>query len=237
MADDPTFDPTVDPDELDPGLAEIEAMLRDLSADDLELTAPPAAVWAGIEAELAAEAAPAGPTSVAATPDEPDSPTAPVVPLHRRRWVIPTLVAAAVIVVAVGVVAVIGTRGSEPTTLATADLEFDPATFDPVGSDAAATAVLVDEDGNEVLEIDDESLPFDLDEDAALELWMIRVDDGEIVDMVSLGDIEADGTRSFEVPAGYDPAVFSVVDISVEPHDGVSTHSGRSILRGQLDPA
>jgi len=95
----------------------------------------------------------------------------------------------------------------------------------------------VDADGNEVLEIDDASLPFDLDEDASLELWMIRVDDGEIVDMVSLGDIEADGTREFEVPAGYDPAVFSVVDISVEPHDGDSTHSGRSILRGELDQA
>ncbi len=52
--------------------------------------------------------------------------------------------------------------------------------------------------------------------------------------MVSLGDIDEDGAREFEVPAGYDPELYSVVDISIEPHDGDDSHSGRSILRGAL---
>ena len=33
----------------------------------------------------------------------------------------------------------------------------------------------------------------------------------------------------------YDPTIHTIVDISVEPHDGNDAHSGRSILRGALD--
>ncbi len=129
---------------------------------------------------------------------------------------------------------VLGPDDNAPT-LAAAELAFDPVAFDPAGAGAVATAALVVDDGAQVIRIDDDSLPFDLDEDAALELWLIRADaDGNVVDLVSLGDIDADGDRSFAVPAGYDAGVFNVVDISVEPRDGDEAHSGRSILRGQL---
>ena len=212
----------------DSTLAEIEAILHGLDPDDLVLQAPPEAVWAGIQAQLDADVetvASPGPTASGA-----------VVPFRRRRsWALPALAAAAVAVLAIGaVIASVG--GSEPTTLASAVLAFDPAAFDPAGADAAATAVLLDEDGDDMLEIDDERLPFGAEDDASLELWMIRVDDGEIVDMVSLGPIDPDGTRDFVVPPGYDPDLYSIVDISIEPHDGDPTHSGRSILRGELGP-
>jgi hypothetical protein len=36
------------------------------------------------------------------------------------------------------------------------------------------------------------------------------------------------------VPPGTDLNRFRLVDISDEPHDGDSTHSGRSLLRGTL---
>ncbi len=221
MSDESTFDPE---------LADIEAMLRDLTPGDLELVAPADTVWAGIETELADDpVASAGSSNRRTANDN-------VVPL-RRRWIAPALAAAAVLIVAIGAVAIVATRGSGPETLATAELAFDPAVFDPAGAGAAATASLLAEDGDDVLEIDDDELPFTAEQDASLELWMIRVDDGEIVDMVSLGDIEPDGRRDFAVPAGYDPAVYSVVDISIEPHDGDPTHSGRSILRGVLAPS
>ncbi len=42
----------------------------------------------------------------------------------------------------------------------------------------------------------------------------------------------ADGT--FEVPDDVDLDRFDVVDVSVEPDDGDPTHSGASILRGDL---
>jgi hypothetical protein len=36
------------------------------------------------------------------------------------------------------------------------------------------------------------------------------------------------------VPAGLDPSSHYVVDISIEPRDGIAAHSGQSILRGAL---
>ena len=60
-------------------------------------------------------------------------------------------------------------------------------------------------------------------------------DDGAVANLVSLGIVDPEDPGSFDVPAGYDPTVFSVVDISVEPRDGDDTHSGRSILRAGLD--
>ena len=62
-----------------------------------------------------------------------------------------------------------------------------------------------------------------------VELWLIKPD---LSDMVSLGLVQADGT--FAVPDGFDVSEYSVVDLSIEPNDGDPTHSGRSILRGQL---
>jgi anti-sigma-K factor RskA len=106
--------------------------------------------------------------------------------------------------------------------------------FDQLGSDASATANLLDDNDTYQIALDNTDLPDPSPEDADLELWLIEVgDDGGIVDLVSLGIVE-DADQAFAVPAGIDPAAYSVVDISVEPHDGDHDHSGRSILRGQL---
>lgn len=214
-------DETID----EPEFARIEALLRELEPADLVPATPPADLWEGIAAELGDE-----------LDADTESPTlgGTIVPLRARRsLVLPLLAAAAALVLVVAGVAVLRT-GDDTTTLAAADLSFDAATFDPAGASSAATARLVEQDGDERIRLDDADLPFDLDEDAALELWLIHVDDTGIVDLVSLGDIAADGDRSFAVPDGYDPAVYSVVDISIEPRDGDASHSGRSILRGGL---
>lgn len=206
---------------LEPELAEIEAMLRGLTADDLATQAPPDDVWAAIEAELGAELR----TAVDVAPTS-NVVTAP----FGRRWAAPLLAAAAALIVVVAGVAVFN-GGSK--TVAEAELAYDPVAFDPAGATAAAEAALIDDDGRRLIRIDDESLPFDAEADAALELWLIRADaDGNVVDLVSLGDIDPDGSRAFVVPAGYDPDVYNVVDISIEPRDGDEAHSGRSILRG-----
>ena len=207
---------------LDPEFADIEAMLRDLEPADLELETPPDAIWQGIAEQLDDSDAVGGGATVVAAPFG-----------RRRSWMLPLSAAAAVIlVIAVGVFAVSNTPAS--TELASADLAFAPG-FDPAGEDAAASAVLVDDDGDEFIRLDDDELPFDAEDDASLELWLIEADtDGNVVDLVSLGDIDPDGDRTFAVPAGYDPTVFTVVDISIEPHDGDDSHSGRSILRGAL---
>lgn len=205
-------------------LAAIEADLRRLDPGDLELPAPPGAVWDRIEAAIP-DAAPAAPVTSLAR--------------HRSRRrigaraMLLSAAAAVVLVVVAGVVVL--APGDDGTIVATADLRFDPAAFDPLGATASAEVSLVRDGDRYELAIDRAVLPDPAASDADLELWLIRADaDGNVADLVSLGLVTGD-EGTFVVPDGFDPATYDVVDISVEPHDGDPAHSGRSILRGQLD--
>jgi len=67
-----------------------------------------------------------------------------------------------------------------------------------------------------------------------VELWLIKPD---LSDMHSLGLVELDGREAtLALPEGIDVTEFSIVDLSIEPDDGVPTHSGRSFVRGALQP-
>jgi hypothetical protein len=224
MSDEPadhTHDDHLD-DHLDDQLLDVEVLLRSLTEDDLAAPeAPPASVWAGIESELRASGD-LTVTSLAA---------------HRARRMGPyrMLAAAAAVVVVAGAVAVVATRGGDDAdVLATAQLTWDPEKYDPLGSDATATAELVQADDGYELVLSDARLPTGA-VDADLELWLISTDAaGAITDVqpVSLVDPTAPGT--YAVPADLDPDTYTVVDISIEPRDGDAAHSGRSILRGEL---
>jgi anti-sigma-K factor RskA len=221
-------------DELTPGgdsepFADTEALLRQVTADDQTLTLPPADLWSAIEAEALGNA----PTSETA-------PLAPVIDLadrRRRRTMVTLAAAAAAVVAVVGVVSVTGGDSLGPE-VAAADLDYDPVAFDSLGADADALVSLHDADGTFRLSVDESDLP-DVDtETADLELWLIQPDaDGNPADLVSLGLIDPSDPGTFDVPEGFDPDVFFVVDISVEPRDGNASHSGRSILRGALTKA
>jgi hypothetical protein len=199
-------------------LNEVEAILSQLDLDDLEPVEPPASVWAGIEASLAV------PPADVVTIDK-----------NRRRWQAPALAVAAATLVIVGAAAIFWPDGSDTTTVAPATLTFDASNFDPLGADATAEVSLRETEEGYEIDHDEASLPGDLDEPADLEIWMIEADgDGNVVDIVALGLVDPDDPTSFTLPDDVDPARFSVVDISIEPRDGDDTHSGRSILRGQL---
>lgn len=220
MADERT---THDHDRIDDELARIETMLHDLSPDDLEPVDPPTDVWARIEAALGADRAA----------------TTPVISLdeRRNRYRAPFLAAAAAVVLVVVGVTAIAMRGGgdDATVLASADLTFDPAAFDPLGEGAAATARLVERDGSFEIVIDDAVLP-NVPEGADLELWLIETDAaGTIVDVAPVSLI--DGAGSYTVPSDLDVDTHRIVDISIEPRDGDAAHSGRSILRGALPTA
>lgn len=219
MADNPSLDNNDD-------LADIEAMLRDLDVDDLELTEPPAEVWAGIERAIDADAAPQTPGK---TPGN-------VVSLSRRRnrFLAPALsIAAAAVLAIAGAVVLFGRDGNEPDVLASAELAYDAASFDPLGSGASATAELVERDGEFEIVLSNSSLPSDLSETADLELWLIEADsDGNLVDIAPIALVGGEG--SYRVPASVDVETHRIVDISIEPRDGDKAHSGRSILRGAL---
>jgi anti-sigma-K factor RskA len=200
--------------------ADIEALLRELDPADLELGEPPADVWVGIEAGISAEQPSASNVTSLS---------------NRRSWPRPLLAVAAAATLLVAGAVILSSRGGGDDVIAAAVLQYDPASFDPLGSGTSAEVSLVDEPSGLAITIDQASLPDDLGGDADLELWLIETDEnGNIVDLVSLGDLDPDRGTSFVVPAGYDPFVYSVVDISIEPRDGDASHSGRSILRGIL---
>jgi anti-sigma-K factor RskA len=144
------------------------------------------------------------------------------IPLARRRrsWFVPVAAAAAAVIV---VVAALGTLllvdDDEGDVLATVELA-------PLGDAGAGSAQLVQRDGTLQLRVDTE----DLDPgDGYLELWLI---DPTVSRLVSLGPLRDDGT--YDLPAHVDPAAFPIVDVSIEPVDGDPTHSGDSVLRGEL---
>lgn len=162
-----------------------------------------------------------------------------VIGIDSKRFsarAMPRLAIAAAAVVVAGMVGIVLSQSSgESTILASAQLAYDAANFDELGATAEASVVLVRQDGETRIKIDDSQLPEPIGEAADLELWLIEPDEaGQPANLVSLGLIDPENPGDFAIPDGFDPAVFFVVDISVEPRDGVESHSGRSILRGPL---
>lgn len=230
------FDPQLrsDDDGFD-DLAALRAIGRDLSADDLGWDAPPDDLWARIEAEAFGVAAapviepPATGPPVAEPPvvgvggGSADDTT--VVPFpgpdqRKRRWLVPVAAVAAAALIVVGIITVNATRpGDEPELIAS-------VTLDVLGDAGSGRAELVNADGVKQIRLE----TADLDAgDGFLEVWVI---DPSVTKLVSLGPLRPDGI--YDLPEGLDPAQFPIVDISVEPVDGDPTHSGNSVLRGQL---
>ncbi len=67
------------------------------------------------------------------------------------------------------------------------------------------------------------------------ELWLLNDAD----DLVSLGSFRVGGSEATELdlPLPVDPSRYKFIDVSVEPEDGDSSHSGRSVLRGSSNPS
>lgn len=246
-------------DYLEPdGLDKLEQLLAELEPSDHEIVDLPDGLWEDIAAEafseLPADAAKADlPQTSAGDAPEPvvsemfvydqgavaEPKSSNVASINSKRFsarAMPMLAVAAAAVVVAGMVGIVLSQSSgESSILASAELAYDAANFDELGATAEASVVLVREDGETRIKIDDWALPLPVGEAADLELWLIEPDDaGQPSNLVSLGLIDPDNPGDFDIPDGFDPAVFFVVDISVEPRDGDESHSGRSILRGPL---
>lgn len=137
------------------------------------------------------------------------------------------LAAAAMVALVVGAAGgVLAARSIEtqpvPATLATARLEPVGGGTTP-GVDAAVRGAA---DGPRTVEVDLTGLSAD---DGFLELWLLDPTTGA---MTSLGPSRPDAT--YVIPDGTDVASLPVLDVSLEPHDGDPTHSGDSLLRGEV---
>lgn len=101
--------------------------------------------------------------------------------------------------------------------------------------DRVSTSVdgrIVDQDGTTIVEVDLSALP-PLEGGDFYELWLLDLEAEEIV---SLGEVDP-STTTVEVEGAIDPVDFPAIDVSVEPPDGVPTHSGDSVLRGPITAA
>lgn len=160
-----------------------------------------------------------------------------VIPLGSRKWAgwyVVVGVAAALIAVVIGIGILLSANDEAGKVLATATLVHDPVSFDSLGDNTSSGASLISHDDKLTIEIVDSRLP-DPGEGADLEVWLIQPDDEDnVVDLVSLGVVDPDDSCVLEIASSHDPAVYYVVDISIEPQDGDPSHSGRTILRGPL---
>ncbi len=155
-----------------------------------------------------------------------EEPAAEVVELapRRRRWVPLVAVAASVALLAsVGVVIWQVAQPSPTTVLATATLEAFPAWPGATGK----AVVEQQADGTRVVHINFDAPSL---HNAYEEVWLISSD---ATRLVSLGTASG-STATLPIPNGIDLSTYDLVDVSAEPYDGNPTHSGDSIVRGQL---
>lgn len=202
----------------DPDLRHWIELSRSITTEDRDRTEPPDDLWNRIAGQLEVD------DSVEADPlpatvidlEQARTRRAPRAVRRQHRRLALTAVAAAV--VAILGFSALTTGDDEATTfVAEATNATLPEPFDGTASASVS--------GN-ALEI---AFSSDLPDEEPLELWLIKPD---LSDMVSLGLVDDQG--SYVIPAGIDPGEYSLVDVSVEPDDGDPTHSGRSILRGEL---
>ncbi len=189
------------------------------------LVAPPSHVWDAIVAEIAAEDAAS--SQPAALGEEPNvlngGGLATVTPIRRSSiWRMAATAAVGVVIGGAGVGLWASRGGDDLAVVASASLT------NLVTEDTAGTAQVERRpDGSQVLVVNTD---YQTVTDRDLEVWLI---DPNIEGMVSLGFL-ASSHGEFAIPEGYDPSAYPIVDISVEPRDGLPQHSGDSITRGIL---
>lgn len=198
-----------------------------------ELEKPSSQVWDRIaeELQLSAGVAPDEVASGGTAAAGPDAAPAPIGTRRSRRtprrpaffraqWMI---AAAVVLVLGVGAGTWAVVRQLAPAPVAQAALAAFP---DHAGASGSA---VVDRRGDGE---DTVTVTLDAPNDAGgyREVWLITAD---ATALVSLGVLDGD-EGTFPVPSGIDLRQYVLVDISDEPTDGDPTHSGDSIVRGEL---
>jgi anti-sigma-K factor RskA len=201
----------------DADMAELGDLVRRSRPEEIDWEPPPEGLWDRIAAAL--ETDPGTPADRAPANEPPTK--ADVVPIARRRrsWWLAVAAAAAVVAVGFTAALVLGGDGDDTQVVSAVELER-------LGPSGSGRAELIDHDGSLQLRVDTSELDAG---DGYLELWLI---DPSVTRLVSLGPLRPDGV--YDVPTGVDPAEFPIVDVSVEPVDGDPTHSGQSVLRGEL---
>jgi anti-sigma-K factor RskA len=192
-------------------LAALESTVSTARRADLSaLPPPPPAVWSRVCEELGLEQEPVGHQAV-------------VTPLRGRgAWRRRALAAGgALTAVAAGAALVTTLSGTEPTGASSALLALGDV-------EASGTVQLAQASEAPSLLVDTSGLP---QPDGSYEVWLLDLDNDRIV---PLGTLDESGRGWLTVPEDVTLDEFPVVDVSLEPDDGDPTHSGNSVLRGDV---
>jgi hypothetical protein len=204
-------------------------ILGSLTEEDREFTTPPTGLWDMIANELGVDDAGSRPARLAVVDpadEATEQPLATVVPLTPRgRWGLAFIAGAAALVAMVVSFATWRAVSDKDDVTVIASV---PISSEGLGTSSELTgrAELIEEDGVLYIQLDVGDLP---SPDGYIEAWLI---DTDVQGMYPLGAVNGD--VRLPVPHGVEPTDFPIVDLSVEPLDGDPTHSGVSILRGQL---
>lgn len=218
--------------QLDEDEARIDALLRSMTDDDLEFAAPPADLWNDIEAAVFAVS-----PSDTVGEESGESPTNNVVDITSRfrRGTAFFAAAAAAVVVVIGALVVAASGNDSPSFDVVGDARLDwQEGFVAEGAELTVDATILGTDSAQAVQLNAAALPPRAGED--LELWLIGIDAAGELTISTLGIIESDTDGTYEVPDDFDSSAFDtvLVDISYEPRDGDETHSGASIVRGEI---
>ncbi len=218
--------------QLDEDEARIDALLRSMTDDDLEFAAPPADLWNDIEAAVFADS-----PSDTVGEESGESPTNNVVDITSRfrRGTAFFAAAAAAVVVVIGALVVAASGNDSPSFEVVGDARLDwQEGFVDEGAELTVDATILGTDSAQAVQLNAAALPPRAGED--LELWLIGIDAAGELTISTLGIIESDADGTYEVPDDFDSSAFDtvLVDISYEPRDGDETHSGASIVRGEI---
>ena len=218
--------------QLDEDEARIDALLRSMTDDDLEFAAPPADLWNDIEAVVFADS-----PSDTMGEESGESPTNNVVDITSRfrRGTAFFAAAAAAVVVVIGAIVVAASGNDSPSFEVVGDARLDwQEGFVDEGVAVTVDATILGTGSAQAVQLSAAALPPRAGED--LELWLIGIDAAGELTISTLGIIESDTDGTYEVPDDFDSSAFDtvLVDISYEPRDGDETHSGASIVRGEI---
>ena len=175
-----------------------------LTDEDFHRDAPPPQLWGSIAAKM----------------DRPANEVVTLRQTHRRA-----LLGAAAVVVAALVLAggLLISGGDRDNVVAAAALSNKG--LSPLGSASSGKAEIIQRGTSYLLHLDVNRVPKEAS--SYIEVWLI---DSQVKGMISLGPFHGNG--DYVIPSGIDPAKYPIVDVSIEPSDGVPTHSGVSIVRG-----
>jgi Anti-sigma-K factor rskA, C-terminal len=216
-------------------LARLTEVVRLARNEGLEerLQVPPPQVWDRIAAAVGtAQPSPGAELNGASAPAARDAGKrlGPRVRWLRGRLATGLAGLAAGLIIGIGGTAGIAQLIRAPATRVVAQIELSPLPRFPQWQDAAGTAVMRATASQQLMAVTLHAPR----RPGFYEVWLLARDG---VSMISLGDLNTSHTGTFVVPPGTDLRNYSRIDISLQPFNGSTQHSGTSVVRGSLPTA